>query len=270
MELPSENAIQECTVNSQLKQLIENYLEKHPHISLFALSKKMSIGDATLRRVMNGSLKSSPEPNTVLNIVSILYREKNIKKLTKIINDPIKGYLETAFSHFIFEEHFSNDELSYLPELNQILKDFDFYLIYKLAANKTGTDRIKINELLGHWGNKKVNELIQFGYITENHLGELHACNKVFSIDPATALLHASELIRFFKLHQVELGRNLFFSLSESLNENGISIIKKIQKEALVQIHNIMKNSTYQGEIPYFCLNMLETLELNSNQGTLQ
>ncbi|MFN8369751.1 MAG: hypothetical protein U0T83_03895 [Bacteriovoracaceae bacterium] len=269
MELTADNTIHDCTINTQLKVLIECYLQKHPHISLFALSKKMSIGDATLRRVMNGSLKSEPEPNTVLNIVSILYREKNIKKLTKIINDPIKSYLESAFSHFIIEDHFSNDEVAYLPELNQILKDFDYYLIYKLAANKPGTDRIKINELLGHWGNKKVNELIQFGYIQENHLGELHACNKVFAIDPAIALMHASELIRFFKLSQVDLGRNLFFSLSESLNEAGIATIKKIQKEALNQIHNIMKNASYQGEIPYFCLNILETLELNQ-KGTIQ
>jgi hypothetical protein len=61
--------------------------------------------------------------------------------------------------------------------------------------------------------------------------------------------------------------------LSETINEDGIRKIKEIQKEAIKKIHTIMNSPFYEGDIPFFTIDMCDTMEfsgLNDNFETAE
>jgi hypothetical protein len=66
------------SVNSQLKQLTENYLAKHSGLTLNALALRCGVPATTMRRLMQknptGEAKSELAPHAVLSLVSYLLK----------------------------------------------------------------------------------------------------------------------------------------------------------------------------------------------------
>ena len=56
-----------------------------------------------------------------------------------------------------------------------------------------------------------------------------------------------------------------FYTLSESLSEKGIQEVKRIQREAVQKIHQVLSESKFQGDIPYFTINLSETLTVSKS-----
>lgn len=251
-------------IGSILKELVENFLNTHRHLTLNALAQRSSIPLSTLRRIHQGVQKTDLAPHTVLNLVSYVYKEKRISKVLKLVAPELREFLEKNFGSFIFE----SDERVYSPDLNQILKDPVYYIIYKLAANHEGTTLVDICEIYGSFGKKKADEMIVIGLLKEID-GVLHAKEKNFSLDLEVAAQNLSELIRFFRPKELAQGYNLFYSLSEALTKEAIAEVKNIQREAAKKILSIMENDENKGEIPYFTLNMAESF-LSVPHGEIQ
>ena len=161
--------------------------------------------------------------------------------------------LAGCFDQFIFDEKSSDHEIS--NDLNTIFQDKFSYLIYKLAANKCGTTVEEVKNALGLVGLKKLNDLIEKNWILANTMDDrLHARQKNFSVDLAIAHELSHALIDLYKPCDVKQGLNLFYSLSEGMNEEGIKKIKEIEKDAVKKIFDLMNCENYQGTIPYFAL----------------
>ena len=169
-----EGFIMEMT--SQLKEMIERYFERYPNLSINSLAQKSGVGATTLRRILSSSLKGDPSPHTLLSIVSVLYKEKKLSKLLPMVEGSLGDSLRSAFSQFVEEEkpHVMDENL------NDVLAEKMNYLIYKLAANRSGVSVEYIAEQFGKLGKERAQELQKKDWlILEN--GFYHAKEKNFS-----------------------------------------------------------------------------------------
>ncbi|MGB0453938.1 MAG: hypothetical protein ACPGJV_09505 [Bacteriovoracaceae bacterium] len=243
------------TATQQLKDVVSNYLESHPNVSINGLAKRSGIGATTIRRILKTENQKNIAPHTVLNLLSTITKEKSLGRLINTTQGPLKTLLKENFSCFTEETL----EATYDNKLNKLLSDSTSYLIYKLASNRSGVRLEIVKELYGSVGINKVQELMNHGYLKETE-GKVFTKNKEFSLDLETAVSHLPELVKLYKPNQVELKKNLFYSLSESVNEEGIQKIKEIEKEAIQKIYNVMISPFYEGEIPYFTLTLSDTM----------
>lgn len=252
----SDKGEQTVEVVEQLKVLIEQHLENFPNISVNALAAKTGVGATTIRRILNLSIKSDPGPHTVLSIVSTVLKETCLPRLLKSVDDPIATVLNKYFGHYTFQ----GPLYEYFGELDSVLEDTTCYIIYKLAANQSGTTLAHIKDLYGEKGLGRLKELVEAQLIFEDEEGRIHAREKNFSISLVTVKKHLPELVRFYKPEELIHGENVFFTLSESLNSDGIAMIRKIQKQAVKQIHEVVNDRQYQGKIPYMTINLGESM----------
>jgi hypothetical protein len=252
-------------LSEELKVVIENYFEKFPNMSINGLSRKSNVPATTLRRIINCGQKKDISPLTVLNIISSIEKERKLSKLLVSYDGKIGEILEKNFSCYIQ----SDNSHVYDPDLNELLKDKINYLIYKLAANRSGVPYLTLVELFGDIGIKRVECLLELGVLQDDD-GIMHAQNKHFCLDISIAKENLKEVINFYKPEQIDKGQNLFYSLSESINLEGIQKIKRIQKDATKKIFEIMESEQYHGDIPYFHINVSDTLSYEENGSQLQ
>lgn len=256
-QVVSNEHISTRTVNSQLREIITVFLERNPYLSLNGFAKNSGVSSTTLRRIVNDVTKNEPAPHTILNIVSYITKEKKISKLLDKIDGPIKEVLSKCFAQYTFEVKAH----SYALELNTILKDYSNYLIYKLAANVNGTSQLDIYEALGALGREKLKNLLKIGVVELKDDERIYACDPNFSIDLQIAKEHLPNLVSFYEPEQVHKGENIFYSLSESVNHQGIQKIKDILRSAASEVHEIMSDTQYQGDIPFFSIVLADSLK---------
>lgn len=259
------------SVNLQLRQMTAHYLEKHPGLSLNALAQRSGVAATTMRRLMQEEQRSELAPHSVLALVSYLLKEKKISKILKMTDGPVAELLNKCFDQFIFDQKSADHEMH--SDLNTLFQDKLSYLIYKLAANKCGTSIEEVKDAFGLVGLKKLNDLIEKNLI-ESTLDRLHARQKNFSVDLCLAHELSHSLIDLYKPCDVKSGFNLFYSLSEGMNEEGIKKIKEIEKDAVKKIFELMNNEKMQGTIPYFALVVSDVMGAtpsnDQNTGVLQ
>ncbi len=258
--------IEENDLIRSLTVLIETYMSRNPQLTLNALATRSNVPVTTLRRLMGGQQKNEIAPHSVLNIVSYIMREKNLATILEKAEPAISEFLRKHFGNFVFA---TGGKHSYDCDLNVELKDETKYLIYKMAANHNGTDLMTVADNFGAFGKKKVDEMLAAGLLKEEE-GRLHAREKNFSLDLSIAAQHLPALVQFYKPGTIALGRNSMFSMSESLCMDAISEIRKIQKECVMKMHAIMNNPDSFGDIPYFTINLSETMLSESHPGDLQ
>lgn len=258
--------IEENDLIRSLTVLIETYMSRNPQLTLNALATRSNVPVTTLRRLMSGQQKNEIAPHSVLNIVSYIMREKSLSAILEKAEPVISEFLRKHFGNFVFA---TGGTHSYDCDLNVELKDETKYLIYKLAANHNGTDLMSVVDSFGAFGKKKVEEMLSSGLLKEEE-GRLHAREKNFSLDLSIAAQHLPALVQFYKPGTIASGRNSMFSMSESLCTDAISEIKKIQKECVMKMHAIMNNPDSFGDIPYFTINLSETMLSESLPGDLQ
>ena len=258
---PAQN--KSITVNDQLRKLTADYLDKHPGLTLNALSSRSGVPATTMRRLMQeDSANKELAPHSVLALVSYLLKEKKISSLLKKVDGPIADLLNKSFDQFIFDEDKSNHTLD--NDLNALFKDKTTYLIYKLAANQCGTTTDEIKNIFGLMGLHKLNDLIEKNWIIADSKNStiLHAKEKNFSVDLGLAHQLTHSLVDFYKPNDVKEGFNLFYSLSEGMSEKGIQKIKEVEKDAVKKIFDIMNESEFHGSIPYFAVVLSDVLGL--------
>lgn len=253
------------TLCEQLKNIIACYLTDNPNTSVNSLSHKSKVGASTIRRILNCSVKGNPSPHTILNIVSAISNEKKLTKLVKMFDGELGKSLLDSFGAFVeLESDHSCD-----VDINEALEDRVSYIIYKLAANRTGVSKVEVGSLFGHIGMERLKVLLDKKIVKEIE-GTIHACEKQFSLDLKVMTKHLPALVRYYDPEQVEMGLNIIYNLSESINEDGIKKIKKITREAAKSIYQVMNSPYYEGDIPFFSVLLGDTLNLQTEYRSLQ
>ncbi len=263
MEVENQNihptkSPQNCTVNQALREMTALYLEQHSSLSLNSLANRCGVPATTMRRLMQEENRSELAPHSVLALVSYIKKEKKISRLLKIVDGPIAILLRKCFDQFIFDDEKSDHKMD--NDLNEVLRDKTAYLIYKLAANHCGVSLEEIKNALGLIGLTKTQELLNQSWLIKDSHGQIHAKEKNFTLDLTIAHQHTHILLDQYKPTEVKAGFNLFYSLSEAMNSEGIKRIKEIEKEAVKKIFDLMNMNEMKGDIPYFALMMSEAI----------
>lgn len=265
LSLLRDSAGDSMTLTQQLQGLVENYFDKFPNMSMNALALKSGIGATTLRRLRSDSIKGDPAPHTVLSLVSSVTNERRLSVIVEMFDGPLGELLKQTFGPYVEQ----NVQHKASPSLNSFLTDATSYFIYKLAANREGTTLETIEGNYGALGLKRLSELTDHGLINEVD-GVFKASEPDFCLDVHLAAGHLPQLVSHYKPDEIPNGQNLFYTMSESLNEEGIQKVKTAQKEAIKKIMDIMRSPFYAGDIPYFTLDMADTLEMPKKIGVLQ
>lgn len=260
-EITTEQEVQKPTVISELQAVIRGYLEKHTRISLNGLSKRCTVSEPTLRRIMHGQVKTTPTLTTIVDILTTINKESNIRKLAGMYPGPLADILSEGFSIFEAEEL----DYVYNQKLNDVLKDETSYLIYKLAANRSGLAQSKIRELFGLVGEEKIYSLKKEDLIEEKiERGQVHYHAKIvgFSLDHKLFVKNFKSVANFIKTGaQTGPKTNLYYNFSESVNEQGRREILRLQKESLRKVAKILDDERYAGDIPLFVLSAVDDMD---------
>jgi hypothetical protein len=256
------------TLNDQLKKIVNHYFERYPHMSINGLAQKSGVGATTLRRLINSTGKGEPAPHVVLGLVSATSKEKRLSQLVTMFDGEVGELLKKSFAPYIEKD--MPQEID--QDLNEVLADQISYFIYKLSANREGTDKMEISDLYGKAGLERFTKLLKLGFVyLDPKKIRIHAKKKDFSLDVKIAADHLPEMMKFYKPNQISQGKNLFYTLSESINEEGVQKIKEVQKEAVKKVFDIMRSPFYEGKIPYFTVQVCDTLSHDVlSEGVLQ
>jgi transcriptional regulator with XRE-family HTH domain len=260
---------EQTPIASELQKLIKGHLNEHRNLSLNALSKRCRVSEPTLRRIVSGKVKTNPTVNTIVDILSSLSKETNITKLVDLYPGPLAESLRENFGTIIGPEEY-NYEFSEV--LNRELKDPKRYLIFKLASNSNGVTRAKIRQLFGELGDQKCDDLINLDLIHE----QWQKNQRVLKTKVEGFYLHNDLFKQNFKAladyidTSPKLGeqKNLFYNLSESVNEQALRDILNIQRQALKKMVKILNDEKSRGELPVFILNAIDTLDINEDSSS--
>jgi len=238
----------------ELSDVIEAYLLRNPRLSLNGLATKAGVSEPTLRRMRKQNIKTLPKINTILDLLSCVYKERNISDLIPYCPPATKEYLSDAFAVILNEESpYENDKL-----LCRELKDTTSYLIYKLAACRVGVKVEDIEYFFGVVGTTKAKELEKKSLIFEM-LGFYHARTKSFRLDNDRFIPNFKAVADFIRVQDgVRKKDNLFYNLSESISEEGYKEVIEIQRKALKEIIDIFSNKKYAGDKPTFILSAVD------------
>jgi hypothetical protein len=269
-QLNSDTVQDEPSVVEELKLIIQSYLDEHQRVSLNGFSKKCQVSEPTLRRIMSGKIKTTPTLTTIVDILSTISKENRLPELIALYPGVIGNTLKQSFALL-------NEETPYefSTELNEILRDEQSYLIFKLAANTNGVKRNGIKELFGIIGEQKLDDLIARDLVYEKLVGvDRVAFTRIegFSLSHDLFINHFKACANYINTNTQQAARNnLFYNLSESVNENARREILTIQLQALKKIMNILNDDKSRGNLPLFVLSAIDTLEphLNDTSATI-
>ncbi len=245
-------------VIEHLSQILNNYLKDHPNITLNGLSKKCRVSEPTLRRIAKKQIKTLPNVSTVLDLLTLVSKMNDIKKIVALYPGPVATYLQRAYPHL------DQQSPEYNQALNDELKNPIKYLIFKLALNRTGVSEDKVRRIFGDLGLIELKSLYDKKWLTQKSDKEYVASIKNFSGSYADFVEQFQWTARFIKTDKVltsALLNPLFVNGSESVSPEAYQEIIRIQKSALKKISQVISHPDSMGPIPLFFLCALDTLD---------
>lgn len=256
---------EEFSYKHELKNIVREYFERFPNLSINAMANRSDVPVSTLRRLLKSETPIELAPHLTLNLLSYIYKEKHFTKLVHKVPESLSEFLIKHFGNFVFD----NDSYELNIDLNKELSDPIKYFIYKLASNSNGVSLTEISELYGNFGKEKLDELCKLDLFNYER-GRFYAKKSNFSLDINTMAKHLPMLVSKYRPEKLNEGANLCYSFSESLNEEGITMAKEIKKKAIKEIMELFNNSKFHGEIPYFSIFLSEKLFYSESEGELQ
>lgn len=259
---PSNTQESNSDVLTHLQAILNDFLERHPNMTVNGLSKRCAVSEPTLRRIRNGQVKTLPSVTTMVDILSYISKEKSIVGIVEKYPGPVGEFLKEKIP-----QTNNSKTPEYSEVLNRTLKDPVKYLIYKLAANDVGIDLEKVVELFGRYGESHLEELMQQNLV-ELRDDRYFAKIENFVLSHDLFVSHFKTVADFIKPQKLITASRahspLFANYSGSINKKAYSAILNIQRAALKKIINILVDEKSSGEIPTFVLSAIDTLDSKS------
>ncbi len=233
---------------NDLAQLIKTYVDGHKNRSLKGLSMKTGVAYATLRRILLQD--AVPTMENILPIIQFICSKE----------DGIV-FLKTHFPSFgtWLEEYFSDDQDFVDSDMNHLIKDKENFVIISLAATDAGTTRETIRELLGVFGEQKINNLIDHGVVVEVQ-GCVKTTKKEFgSVDPDSVLAQIKNAADIFNKNRLGSATAMAGIQTDGVSEEGLKEIFKVMVEAEMKVSKIRK--VYRGDHTMFAGLILNVIE---------
>ena len=225
-------------------------------------SKKCGISEPTLRRILSQKIKTDPQISTVLDILTYISRESSVRRIVEMYDGPLAKYISDNMLVL------SEVDQDYSKKLNEELKNPIKYLVYKLSVNASGVSKEKVRNMFGEHGVGLLNELVEGNYAIKNEKdGRYYSCARGLQGSFENFVLHFKATADFIKPHKLNSRRPLnpfFINTSDSINKDTYEKILKMQRKHQRKISQLISDESSKGEIPFFYLAAIDTLDYES------
>ena len=249
------------TVVEHVRQVVASYLEKRPHLSVNGISKRCNVSEPTLRRIMSGKVKTTPQTTTILDILTYVAGSTSVREIAHKYPGPISEHLNDVVGQLdSFDREYSN-------KINDELKDPVKYLIYKLAINSSGVSEKKIVELYGNHGMNLLNELIDKDLIVRDENGHCRTRAGAYKSSDEDFIRNFKVVADFIKPHKYRnrMPMNpLWVNLSESINVETYQKLMRLQRNTVRKMRKMIREDEARGNIPFFFIGAMDTLDVKA------
>lgn len=246
-----------------LNKCLKDLKTKYPEESESALAESIGLSRATFNRIKNE--KKLPRLD---NIIKIIIGSGNIDFLSKALSfhssdlsDSIGKILEVALKE--------KQKITPEVEIQKKLRDPDYFIVYILCSMSQGASSDSIKEIIGSKAEDIIrdflsNEVIFF------HAQKYHLKSTGVTIRDFQGFKHhLPTFSKYYSPLHVGKNRNYCHSLTEGLNECGVSEIRNAHKLFHQKCQEILRNPRNHGEIPFFSVSFCDSLSSLANNGDI-
>ncbi len=212
----------------EVRILIQTYLDASRSRSIGTLAKKSGVSYSTVRRVVTGETTQAVIDTTVIPILSVFMKRKEIHELI--------GKYDPKFAQVwkpIFDDDCENTTLKMAT-----WKDFDQHII-ALASTSKGVSSERLAKDLGELaGLARAEELVNMGILKEEY-GIFYTPSENFTdITPSSVLERITIFSRSYNLNNV--GRGAYYWIfSESMCEEAYKEIQNASLEFITRVNEV-------------------------------
>ncbi len=233
-----------------IKRYVESYLKKKANLSLQSLADRAGVPYSTLRRYVNNA--GSPNSESVIKLFYYMGEDKALNSYLEEFHPEIARFMKSKSDH--------NCDVEFLPKnYAEYFADDDYFLIISLAFTKSGTSKEEVMSELGSLGVERLDRLVERGIITKKdnrYCGNIN----VFKTSFADTKKQVEMAMRFYKLYEAGDINNWISLQTESINEEGLKELKKLNKRQFLERKNqIFNNPMYNGDIKVFSSSVSST-----------
>lgn len=264
-KIPAMTAMSELKVDicGELKEMVDQYHQGFPNLSLPQIAKKINVAYPTLKRVMN--LNGNPSLSVVTNILLNTGNQQQLPLFLQRMNPTLAKAFNSYFSH--------NAETQSLDlDSSTLFANKDYLFILLLAFSEAGTTEFEIRQEYGAQGVSRLQELLYRGIVVlkdERIYGQLSKITFNQNI-MKESVLHCIEQCYEPKLFGT--GDNWLSLQTESVNrEKAVPEIRKIIQNAYKEIKEVLYHEDFQGNDKVFIsMVMDQILNSDNNPGVYQ
>lgn len=249
------------------------------------------VSKVTLWRWINGINRKYPDPHKLLSVLIKMSGKKNFKEVVNHFGGEISNYLSNTLSGFLED---SLSESSFEDKQNEVLGDFQSFLIFNLCETEAGASRIELINSLANLSikklglsekdvtteflksyaeivDKKIQILITKGVLELTDDGKYHTKKKEVVYNAEISIKHFPEIIRgYSRPQEAHLGFTTMWTYNQSIPISLAKEIKNETKEFFRKIHQKMMNNKSKEGVPYQVIYWTDRLNFDNLQNTLE
>ena len=239
----SMRTMQESGLNSDLKKVLLDYRNRHPHLSLSQIAKKMNVKHLTLKRIING--KDRPDISEMANILIYSGCQGKLADYLKKANPELADAVEKSFSPHYEVPFLEEDSGEYFTKK-------EYLLILVQAYTRNGTSYKEIKDRYGKEGEGRLKELL-VKKIVKVQGGRIFGVEKKATYSQKK--LHGTLKILMESYDPLLFGqeKNWLSLQTESVDrKKATPAIRKVLRKAYEDTRDILYGEDYRGKDVFF------------------
>lgn len=245
-------------LKKSLRQIILQYKEKHPNLSIRAIAKKSGVNRYFLSKLLDEKDETaSLDLNQVLILAKYITARDSITEAINASDNSIKDILRKVFT-VDYEENKKVIESNLYDKLD--LYDKNVYFVLVLATYGLGTKRKYIAKILGEMGEKVLGELLEQRILVEDQGRIKLRLGTDFTYDFKVMARRIPDYLSFYRLERSGKKENYIHVISQGVNKKALHKIHKIHLTAHKQVAKIIANKENLGDIPMFSFACMDRL----------
>ena len=235
-------------VISQLKELLENYLERNPNISISSFCIKNNLSKTSVHYLLKGVTRNKISSENARKIVCGMNRGKTIASVLKETKGTLGEFLREKYAPLMNMEL----EGTYPEDIERTLSTKNARLIMMLAYNKGGTTRREIVETLDKFALEELEVLLSDGVLREDEDGFIKGKSQNIFLNNRITKELIQEVNYFSKPEESPYGA--IKVLWGKLSQEKLKKQQKILMEAMQELRELYKEEDINGEPSFVTL----------------
>ncbi len=222
-------------LKKEITEVIDAHKKKFPAVSLNSIAKKAGRSEATLRKILSLENQCKPRPDTLLNLMMVILQKRDVQSVLTESPGLIGEYLNRSFPIFSIPPRTNIN-----AKIDNEITDREGFFIVWLAGAKSGTHRDEIKNLMGEFGEQRLDELIACEALTVEENGSIRTVDENPYISPDVSKKFIGEFFRFWKIDQMAEGNNIMYGILESISDECRNEVIKILSEPSLKIRELV------------------------------